>query len=69
MIADEKIPSDGFKMSLALRDMRLALAAADAMTAPMPVASQEFVRTDAIIRSDRLGWGAQRLPHGVWAHR
>jgi 3-hydroxyisobutyrate dehydrogenase-like beta-hydroxyacid dehydrogenase len=39
MIADDKVPSDGFKMSLALKDMRLALAAADAMTVPMPVAS------------------------------
>ena len=39
IIADEKVPSDGFKMSLALKDMRLALAAADAMTVPMPVAS------------------------------
>jgi 3-hydroxyisobutyrate dehydrogenase-like beta-hydroxyacid dehydrogenase len=39
MIADEEVPSDGFKMSLALKDMRLALAAADAMTVPMPVAS------------------------------
>jgi 3-hydroxyisobutyrate dehydrogenase-like beta-hydroxyacid dehydrogenase len=48
MIADEKISSDGFKMSLALKDMRLALAAADSMTAPMPVASHEFVRRAAV---------------------
>jgi 3-hydroxyisobutyrate dehydrogenase-like beta-hydroxyacid dehydrogenase len=39
IIADERIPADGFKMSLALKDMRLALAAADAQTVPMPVAS------------------------------
>ena len=39
MIAQEKIPADGFRMSLALKDMRLALAAADAKTVPMPVAS------------------------------
>jgi 3-hydroxyisobutyrate dehydrogenase-like beta-hydroxyacid dehydrogenase len=39
IIAEEKIPSKGFKMSLALKDMRLALAAADAKTVPMPVAS------------------------------
>jgi 3-hydroxyisobutyrate dehydrogenase-like beta-hydroxyacid dehydrogenase len=39
IIADEKIPSGGFKMSLALKDMRLALAAADAKTVPMPIAS------------------------------
>jgi 3-hydroxyisobutyrate dehydrogenase-like beta-hydroxyacid dehydrogenase len=39
LIAQEKIPGDGFRMSLALKDMRLALAAADAKTVPMPVAS------------------------------
>ena len=39
IIAEEKIPSGGFKMSLALKDMRLALAAADAKTVPMPIAS------------------------------
>jgi 3-hydroxyisobutyrate dehydrogenase-like beta-hydroxyacid dehydrogenase len=39
IIADESIPADGFKMSLALKDMRLAPAAADARTVPMPVAS------------------------------
>jgi 3-hydroxyisobutyrate dehydrogenase-like beta-hydroxyacid dehydrogenase len=39
IIADEKYESVGFKTSLALKDMRLALAAADAETVPMPVAS------------------------------
>jgi 3-hydroxyisobutyrate dehydrogenase-like beta-hydroxyacid dehydrogenase len=39
IIAEQKNPADGFKMSLALKDMRLALAAADARTVPMPVAS------------------------------
>jgi 3-hydroxyisobutyrate dehydrogenase-like beta-hydroxyacid dehydrogenase len=39
IIADDKSPPDGFKMSLGLKDMRLALAAADARTVPMPVAS------------------------------
>jgi 3-hydroxyisobutyrate dehydrogenase-like beta-hydroxyacid dehydrogenase len=39
MIVDEKYSTDGFKMSLALKDMRLALAAADAKTVPMPAAS------------------------------
>ena len=39
IIAEEKIPNGGFKMSLALKDMRLALAAADAKTVPMPIAS------------------------------
>ena len=39
IIANEKYSTDGFKMSLALKDMRLALAAADARTVPMPAAS------------------------------
>src|SRR3979409_260186 len=39
IIAEDKNPADGFKMSLGLKDIRLALAAADAKTVPMPVAS------------------------------
>jgi 3-hydroxyisobutyrate dehydrogenase-like beta-hydroxyacid dehydrogenase len=39
IIAEDRIPADGFKMSLALKDIHLALAAADAKTVPMPVAS------------------------------
>jgi len=39
IIAEDRLPADGFKMSLGLKDMRLALAAADARTVPMPVAS------------------------------
>jgi len=39
LIADEKYQPAGFKMSLALKDMRLALAAADAQMVPMPAAS------------------------------
>jgi 3-hydroxyisobutyrate dehydrogenase-like beta-hydroxyacid dehydrogenase len=39
IIAEDKKPADGFKMSLGLKDIRLALAAADATTVPMPVAS------------------------------
>src|SRR3984893_12741879 len=39
IIADGKKPADGFEMSLGLKDIRLALAAADARAAPMPVAS------------------------------
>jgi 3-hydroxyisobutyrate dehydrogenase-like beta-hydroxyacid dehydrogenase len=37
IIAEEKISADGFEMSLGLKDVRLALAVADAL--PMPVAS------------------------------
>jgi 3-hydroxyisobutyrate dehydrogenase-like beta-hydroxyacid dehydrogenase len=39
LIADQKYEPAGFKMSLGLKDIRLALAAADALAAPMPVAS------------------------------
>ncbi|MGZ3293411.1 MAG: NAD(P)-dependent oxidoreductase [Xanthobacteraceae bacterium] len=39
IIADEKYEPVGFKMSLALKDIRLALAVADAMMVPMPAAS------------------------------
>jgi 3-hydroxyisobutyrate dehydrogenase-like beta-hydroxyacid dehydrogenase len=39
IIAEDKKPTDGFKMSLGLKDIRLALAAADATIVPMPVAS------------------------------
>jgi 3-hydroxyisobutyrate dehydrogenase-like beta-hydroxyacid dehydrogenase len=39
LIADEQYEPAGFKMSLGLKDVRLALAAADAQTVPMPIAS------------------------------
>jgi 3-hydroxyisobutyrate dehydrogenase-like beta-hydroxyacid dehydrogenase len=39
MIANQQYEPAGFKMSLGLKDIRLALAAADALAAPMPVAS------------------------------
>jgi 3-hydroxyisobutyrate dehydrogenase-like beta-hydroxyacid dehydrogenase len=39
LIAENKFEPAGFKMSLALKDMRLALAAADARMVPMPAAS------------------------------
>ena len=39
LIADEKYEPAGFKMALGLKDVRLALAAADALAVPMPVAS------------------------------
>ena len=40
MIAAAKFEPAGFKASLGLKDIRLALAAADAVTTPMPLASQ-----------------------------
>ncbi len=39
LIADNNFEPAGFKMSLALKDMRLALAAADSRMVPMPAAS------------------------------
>jgi 3-hydroxyisobutyrate dehydrogenase-like beta-hydroxyacid dehydrogenase len=39
MIANQQYEPAGFKMSLGLKDIRLALAAADALATPMPVAS------------------------------
>ena len=39
LIADEKYQPAGFKMRLGLKDMKLALAAAEAVDAPLPVAS------------------------------
>jgi 3-hydroxyisobutyrate dehydrogenase-like beta-hydroxyacid dehydrogenase len=40
LIADQKYEPAGFKLSLGLKDIRLALAAADALAVPMPLASQ-----------------------------
>lgn len=39
IIADEKYEPAGFKMALGLKDIRLALAAAEALQVPMPTAS------------------------------
>lgn len=39
LIANEQYEPAGFKMTLGLKDIRLALAAADALAAPMPAAS------------------------------
>jgi 3-hydroxyisobutyrate dehydrogenase-like beta-hydroxyacid dehydrogenase len=39
IIANQQYEPAGFKMSLGLKDIRLALAAADALATPMPVAS------------------------------
>jgi 3-hydroxyisobutyrate dehydrogenase-like beta-hydroxyacid dehydrogenase len=39
IIADERYEPAGFRMNLALKDMRLALAAADTTAVPMPVGS------------------------------
>ena len=60
IIADEKYSTDGFKMSLALKDMRLALAAADAKTVPMPTAS--------LIRDHLLEGVAQGQGDNDWSN-
>ena len=39
LIADEKYTPAGFKMRLGLKDVRLALSAAEGVDAPLPVAS------------------------------
>lgn len=39
LIADEKFEPAGFRMALGLKDVRLALAAADGLAVPMPTAS------------------------------
>jgi 3-hydroxyisobutyrate dehydrogenase-like beta-hydroxyacid dehydrogenase len=59
IIAEDRLPADGFKMSLGLKDMRLALAAADARTVPMPVAS--LVRDHFF---EAVGTSCSRSPEG-----
>src|ERR1700681_2005601 len=64
IIADEKKPADGFKMSLGLKDIRLTLAAADARAVPMPVASlvrDHFIEGIAQGESDADWSGLARL--------
>jgi len=59
IIADEKYDPPGFTMSLALKDMRLVLAAADATAVPMPVAS--------VLRDHLLAGVAQGEGHTDWS--
>ncbi|HEX7967636.1 MAG TPA: NAD(P)-dependent oxidoreductase [Stellaceae bacterium] len=59
IIADEKYEPAGFKMSLGLKDVRLALAAADAKTVPMPAAS--------LVRDHFLVGVAQGYGDADWA--
>jgi 3-hydroxyisobutyrate dehydrogenase-like beta-hydroxyacid dehydrogenase len=65
MIVDEKFQPAGFKLSLALKDIRLALAAAEAKMVPMPAASlvrDHLVAGIAHGRGD-LDWAAlARIP-------
>ncbi|MBV8096394.1 MAG: NAD(P)-dependent oxidoreductase [Acetobacteraceae bacterium] len=59
IIADQKYEPAGFKMALGLKDVRLALAAADALAVPMPVAS--------VVRDHFLAGLAQGEGDSDWA--
>ncbi len=54
MMAQERFEPAGFKLSLGLKDMRLALAAADAAAVPMPLASLVH---DHLLSGAARGWG------------
>jgi 3-hydroxyisobutyrate dehydrogenase-like beta-hydroxyacid dehydrogenase len=60
IIADERYQPAGFKMRLGLKDVRLVLAAAEAVDAPMPVAS--LIRDNLLTAVGRgmedLDWSA-----------
>ncbi|MDB5408840.1 MAG: NAD(P)-dependent oxidoreductase [Rhodospirillales bacterium] len=59
IIAEERYEPAGFKMTLALKDIRLALAAADAEAVPMPAAS--------LVRDHMLQGIAQGEGNSDWA--
>lgn len=59
LIADEEYEPAGFKMSLGLKDVRLALAAAEAKRVPMPVAS--------LVRDNLLAGLAQGEGDSDWS--
>ncbi len=56
LMADERFEPAGFKLKLGLKDMRLALAAADAAAVPMPLASMVH---DHLLSAEARGWGDQ----------
>ena len=59
IIADERYQPAGFKMRLGLKDVRLVLAAAEAVDAPMPVAS--------LIRDNLLTAVGRGMEHLDWS--
>jgi 3-hydroxyisobutyrate dehydrogenase-like beta-hydroxyacid dehydrogenase len=59
IIANQSYEPAGFKMSLGLKDVRLALAAADALSTPLPVAS--------LVRDHLLSGVAQGAGDSDWA--
>ena len=60
LIADEKYRPAGFKMRLGLKDMKLALAAAESVDAPLPVASmiRDHMLTAISRGMDDADWSA-----------
>jgi len=60
IIADEKYAPAGFKLRLGLKDVRLALAAAEAVDAPLPVASliRDHMLTALSRGMEELDWSS-----------
>ncbi len=56
LMAEERFEPAGFKLKLGLKDMRLALAAADAAGVPMPLASMVH---DHLLSAEARGWSDQ----------
>ena len=56
MIADEKYEPAGFRMKLGLKDVKLALAAAEEQAVPMPLAG---IIRDHFLEGIALGYGDQ----------
>ncbi len=56
LMAEERFEPAGFKLRLGLKDMRLALSAADAAEVPMPLASMVH---DHLLSALARGWGEQ----------
>lgn len=54
LMAEERFEPAGFKLRLGLKDIRLALAAADAAAVPMPLAS---LAHDHLLSAQAHGWG------------
>ena len=60
LIADQKYSPAGFKMRLGLKDVRLALAAAEGVDAPLPIASliRDHMLTALSRGMEDLDWSA-----------
>ncbi len=60
LIADEKYQPAGFKIRLGLKDLKLALAAAESVDAPLPVASmiRDHLLTAIARGMDEMDWSA-----------